>query len=810
MPDHLLTRSESTTMTEENIEISERYEFANCVVDADKRELSVANEAVTMQPKAFELLLYLIRNRHRAVNKDELQDVLWPRSIVTETALTRCVMKARRAVGDDADKQAMIKTVHGHGYRFTAEVIAGEAQTTTTAEPLPSLSTAPRARAPAVRNLQPFKIISAAAGLFATIVFAWLFFSAPALSGPVRLAVLPIENATGDPEMDWVSTGLMALMSRMLQDGGIDTVSSREVSGLAGDAPLPELIATGSEFREKLMKTTAATHVIGAKLEDKNGLYRLTYTLAGADKRPTRRTMVGQEPTKLVKDVVSTVTALIVKNAPPLEGQSSVSNDEFVNEAYARAMALYHEGRYAEAKSLFDLIIEQEPHLFWPRYERALTIRNLRDFEGAERELIALRDEVAKPGMEREQAGIENALGVIYWSKRRHDEARVVLEKMVALSLQADDPMRAATGYQNLGLVEKNVSNVPGALAYMQKAEQVYSDMDIQMLPGSLLNNMSGVLIQMGHFEEAQSYSMRAIESFRLTGERRNEATAMSRLSDIYARQRFYDEATEAAESSLSVRRELDDQFGIGSSLIGIADISAQRGNYTRALQHALQAYDIGLDIDSPRITVPALIRIARAETRLGKPESAAARYAEVEAIAKVTDDPHNVFRARLGVADTKIELGLFDDALAIGTELLDEARDNDRQRDETAAMRIFSRVYSATGRHQEALGVLEEAFAIANELDDTVVMSSLHIRLAEEYLALNDSEAASPHIVKAASERPEDADSLKVQALFESMTGNADAAAKLMGIARTSAGEGWSEKDAAILAQYRAEAGTE
>ena len=155
-------------------------------------------------------------------------------------------------------------------------------------------------------------------------------------------------------------------------------------------------------------------------------------------------------------------------------------------------------------------------------------------------------------------------------------------------------------------------------------------------------------------------------------------------------------------------------------------------------------------------------------------------------------------------------ELGLFEDALAISTELLDEARDKDRRRDETAAMRVFSRVYSATGRHHEALQVLEEAFAIANELDDTVVMSSLHIRLAEEYLAISDTEAASPHIVMAASERPEDADSLTAQALFESMIGNADAAADLMGIARTNAGEGWSEEDAAILAQYRNDAETE
>ena len=51
-------------MTEENKEKSEVYEFANCVVDADRRELSLADEAVTVQPKAFEPLLYLIRNRH--------------------------------------------------------------------------------------------------------------------------------------------------------------------------------------------------------------------------------------------------------------------------------------------------------------------------------------------------------------------------------------------------------------------------------------------------------------------------------------------------------------------------------------------------------------------------------------------------------------------------------------------------------------------------------------------------------------------------------------------------------------------------
>ena len=793
-------------MTDEKDQKSEVYLFGDCIVDADRREITLAGDAVTTQPKAFELLLYLIRNRQRAVDKDELQDALWPRSIVTETALTRCVMKARRAVGDDADKQAIIKTVHGHGYRFTATVDEASSAVIVadTAPPDRPVKTGHAI------NLQPFKIAGSAAGLCAVIVIAWLYLSPPAINGPVRLAVLPVENATGDAEMDWVSNGLMSLLSRMLQDGGIDTVSAGEVSGLAGSASINELIATGSEFREKLKRTSAATHVLGARLESNNGLYRLTYTLAGADRRPMRRTMVGKEPTQLVKDVADTITALIVTSPPPLDYQSSVSQDAFVNEAYARAMALYHEGRYEDALGLFEIIIEQEPHLFWPRYERALCIRGLRDFETAERELIALRNEVSKPGMEAEQASVENALGIIYWTKRRHDEARSAFEHMIELSLRDDDPLRAATGYQNLGLVEKNVSNTPAALAYMQQAEKVYNEADIQLLPGSLLNNMAGVLIQMGHFTEAEQYSVRAIDSFRYTGERRNEAAAMNRLADIYTRLRLYDQATNFAESGLAVRRELGDEFGIGSSLVNIADIAALRGNHTRALQYALQAYDIGLDNDSPRLTVPALIRIARAESRLGRLEAAAQRYAAVESIAASTDDPHNVFLARLGIADTRMQLGALDEAVAIATQLLEDARDDDRRRDETAAMRVIADVHSKRGQHQQAIQILREVIAYADDIGDDVVRASVNIKLAEEYLAAGNADAAKSHVAQAAHDRPEDSDALKVQALYAAATGDAAAAAHLMGLARSNAGEGWSDEDAALLATYRATAEVE
>jgi pimeloyl-ACP methyl ester carboxylesterase len=88
------------------------FRFADFELDSQTRELRSGGHAVETEPRSFDLLLYLLENRARVVGKEELP----------ETALTRCVMKARKAVGDHADAQRVIRTVHGHGYRFIAAV----------------------------------------------------------------------------------------------------------------------------------------------------------------------------------------------------------------------------------------------------------------------------------------------------------------------------------------------------------------------------------------------------------------------------------------------------------------------------------------------------------------------------------------------------------------------------------------------------------------------------------------------------------------------------------------------------------------
>jgi len=96
------------------------WRFGDCRLDGRTLELTVAGTLVKLEPKPLELLLHLLRHPGEVVTKDELQDAVWPGRILSESVLTKAVAKLRHALHDD--DQALLKTVHGYGYRLVAPV----------------------------------------------------------------------------------------------------------------------------------------------------------------------------------------------------------------------------------------------------------------------------------------------------------------------------------------------------------------------------------------------------------------------------------------------------------------------------------------------------------------------------------------------------------------------------------------------------------------------------------------------------------------------------------------------------------------
>src|SRR4029450_10195565 len=98
------------------------YRFYQYTLDPASREVRHGTHRLALEPKVFQVLLYLLEHRDRMVPKAELFEQCWPETFVSESALTRCLARLRKAVQPMPTAPPVIETRHRQGYRFVAEV----------------------------------------------------------------------------------------------------------------------------------------------------------------------------------------------------------------------------------------------------------------------------------------------------------------------------------------------------------------------------------------------------------------------------------------------------------------------------------------------------------------------------------------------------------------------------------------------------------------------------------------------------------------------------------------------------------------
>jgi len=101
-----------------------RLTFGDCVFDSGTREVFRGNRRVIISPKAFQLLEILIDRRPNAISKEELYQLLWPSTFVSDANLPNLVGELRDELGDDARTPRLIRTVQRFGYAFVARTQA--------------------------------------------------------------------------------------------------------------------------------------------------------------------------------------------------------------------------------------------------------------------------------------------------------------------------------------------------------------------------------------------------------------------------------------------------------------------------------------------------------------------------------------------------------------------------------------------------------------------------------------------------------------------------------------------------------------
>src|SRR6202049_2876474 len=102
------------------------FRFADVEVREREFALIKAGKVLAVEPKAFRVLLLLLRTPQKVISKEELLNSVWGDTAVTEGSLTRCIWLLRRLLGDDVNEPRFIETVATVGYRLVCKVEVSE------------------------------------------------------------------------------------------------------------------------------------------------------------------------------------------------------------------------------------------------------------------------------------------------------------------------------------------------------------------------------------------------------------------------------------------------------------------------------------------------------------------------------------------------------------------------------------------------------------------------------------------------------------------------------------------------------------
>jgi TolB-like protein/DNA-binding winged helix-turn-helix (wHTH) protein len=188
-----------------------RYQFNNFEIDTLKFKLFFTGKAKAIEPKDFDLIVYLIKNRHRPVTREEIFNTVWEGKIVCDSTLSNHIKSIRKILGDNGEEQNLISTIRGRGYQFIA--------TTKELSDKDHFIFQSTSRIKLTRQVLIFIFLL----LAAILIFSNL--DAPEINKN-SIAVLPFLNLSGDPDNEYLSDGVSnAILNALSSVEGLHVIS---------------------------------------------------------------------------------------------------------------------------------------------------------------------------------------------------------------------------------------------------------------------------------------------------------------------------------------------------------------------------------------------------------------------------------------------------------------------------------------------------------------------------------------------------------------------------------------------------------
>lgn len=652
-----------------------RYRFGDIVVDEAAHTLVRAGEPLAIEPKAFLVLLALLRRPGELIGRDELLDLVWGHRHVTPGVLTRAIAQLRGLLGDDPHRPRYIQTRHALGYRFIGQLlppddVPGDPQATDESDACaPGGPVAPsdpeagrevpeatpveaEAPPPGVARSHRWRmrhwLLASAAAVCIAVVAIWHERQAVPASAGASIAVMPFTNLGGDPRQDYFAEGLALEMHDALAG----------VEGLKVAAQLsPAAAATREADVRVLGRRLGVAHVLDASVRREGGRVRinarLSETASGYTVWSRRYDRALSDVFAIQSEIASDVAQSLgstVRARQALEARLRPTRSVVAFDAYLRGLQRFRSRREeadaAAAIGLFRAALDEDAGMVAARLAicraeawRFEALRNAPALDAATQACAAAeRLAPGDPAVQLQLGDLARLRGDPAAARQHYDAAAH------APSLRADVHLRN-------GMLREQEGDMDGALRAYEAA--------LTARPAD-----ASILARIGYQRFLRGQLPLAIEAYRTAaGLTHDDERLWSSLAGLYINAGRDADAAAALQRSLSIRpgREAYLNYGV---------VEYHAGHYSRAavlLRKALA------EDDGDFMVWGALADALRAS---GSDEATAAyqraRTMATAYVAKAGDDAKaraalGWYHAALGQADVARERAL--QAEALGSE---------------------------------------------------------------------------------------------------------------------------------------------
>jgi tetratricopeptide (TPR) repeat protein len=594
------------------------------------------------------------------------------------------------------------------------------------------------------------------------------------------LALLPLADDTGRPDLAWVATGMPEMLAAFLAESPeLRVLDSQQVFHTLADLKLPGGPLPEAEAR-RVAGLLDADRLVGGRVHAVGGKLRIDLSLAATDALGRAPVVLYAEAAegeafRLVEQLGGALRRqLAVRSAVVAEPVASRSPVALA--ANAQGTASLGRGDTLAAVPFLERAVAADPR-YTAAWVKLAQARAALGREEPAKEAARRAVETLGPG---ESRAADEARAVEARLLGRPDRAQEILSRLLArFPDDVEARIELADAFGEQGNLERAIAALEAAVRtaphhprawyllgkYSIEAGRARRAVDEYLVRALVVQNQLGS--EQGRAEILNAFGVayrdlgempRAVESYeqaaairRRVGDERGYATTLRNLATIHTMRGEYAPAQAKLTEALALLQRLGDQPGLAEVYNDFGALAEQRGNYEEALERYRQALRARRNLGNDLALAQSFSNVGFACYVLGRYDDALVYWRQGLDMAKKSGDPTGVLLALQNLGQLELARGEWDEAVKSFLTALRSSRELGRKDAAAVSLGNLGRLAQYQGRPGAALASYGEALSILRELGDQRGLAEFTLATAETELDLGMTAAAGEHLKVAA-----------------------------------------------------------